>query len=142
MMDFYSVLGVGRNATAKEIRAAYLELSRALHPDHTPRGTALQQAVNEAYDTLKDPATRSFYDRYGGKLPPKVEEMPNPTLTGTIDLTKLAQAFVPPHLYQAAGPSLERALEERGIAPKAAKVESILEALGFLKKKRGKKSVA
>jgi DnaJ-class molecular chaperone len=143
--DFYAILGVSKSASQAEIKTAYVRLSKALHPDVNPNGAALMQAVNEAYEWLGDPAGRARYDR-GEKVK---AFRPNPAQAnatdaaygpGTIDLTKLAQAFVPPHLYQAAGPALERALEDRGITPSKASVVQLLEGFGLLKKKRGRKS--
>jgi curved DNA-binding protein CbpA len=138
--DLYAILGVKKDASQAEIKAAYLRLSKALHPDVNPNGEALMQAVNEAYEVLSDGSKRAFYDRHGVPRPKKVSPMPTPTVTGTIDLTKLAQAFVPPHVYSAAGPSIEHALRDRGIDPKAASVESILSSFGVLKKKGARKS--
>ena len=59
----YSILGVPRGETPKGIRAAYLRLVKALHPDHA--GEASTKAFREvqlAYDVLSDPARRSNYD--------------------------------------------------------------------------------
>lgn len=143
--DFYAILGVPKTALPMEIRKAYYDLAQSLHPDKNPRGAALMQQVNEAYETLGDFKKRAAYDR-GEKVK---AFRPNPAQAnatgaaygpGTIDLTKLAQAFVPPHLYQAAGPALERALEDRGITPSKASVVQLLEGFGLLKKKRGRKS--
>ena len=138
--DYYAILGVSKTAAQADIKAAYVRLSKALHPDVNPNGAALMQAVNEAYEALGDEKKRKEYDRFPRMRPAKVEAMPTPTLTGTIDLTKLAQAFVPPHVYQAAGPSLEHAMRDRGIDPKAASVESILVSFGLLKKRKTRKT--
>ena len=138
--DYYAILGVTKSATQAELKAAYVRLSKALHPDVNPNGAALMQAVNEAYEFLKDEKKRTEYDRFGVPRPKKVSPMPTPGLAGTIDLTKLAQAFVPPHVYQAAGPSLEHAMRDRGIDPKAASVESILVSFGLLKKRKTRKT--
>ena len=140
--DFYAILGVSKSASQAEIKTAYVRLSKALHPDVNPNGAALMQAVNEAYEVLGDAGKRTAYDRNPVRPPKagaKVTPMPG-FGPGTIDLTKLAQAFVPPHVYQAAGPALERALEDRGITPAKASVEQLLESFGLLKKKRGRKS--
>ena len=141
--DLYAILGVSKTATPEEIKAAYRDLAVSLHPDKNPRGATLMQAVNEAYEVLGDLEKRKVYDRTGKVKP--ITSRANTCdggavpLPGTIDLTKLAQAFVPPHIYAAAGPSLERALQDRGIKPESASVESILECFGVLKPKRVRK---
>jgi curved DNA-binding protein CbpA len=140
--DYYAILGLQKTATDSEIRTAYRELARLLHPDKTPRGEALMQAVNEAHEVLIDPQKRREYDRFPFPRPKKVSPMPTPTVTGTVDLTKLAQAFIPQHVYHAAGPSMEHALKDRGIDPKAASVENILTAFGLLKKRKGARKSA
>jgi DnaJ-class molecular chaperone len=60
-MDYYSILGVPRNASEQEIRKAYKKQSMQHHPD---RGGNEEQfkKVNEAYSTLKDPQKRAAYD--------------------------------------------------------------------------------
>lgn len=138
--DYYAILGVSKSATQADIKRAYHALAVKLHPDITPNGEALMQAVNEAYKTLADEGKRREYDCFPRMR--KVSPMPTPTITGTIDLTKLAQAFIPPHVYQAAGPSMEHALEDRGIDPKAASVENLLTAFGLLKKRKGARKSA
>jgi hypothetical protein len=64
----YETLGVGRGATGDEVRRAYLERARALHPDRTGHagGSASPRAmqdVNEAWRVLRDPGQRAAYDR-------------------------------------------------------------------------------
>lgn len=64
--DHYSVLGVGREASAKEIDRAYRRAARATHPDvHADDASAPErfQAVAIAYETLRDPQRRASYDR-------------------------------------------------------------------------------
>lgn len=63
--DYYSVLGVGQNATAEELRKAYRGKCKALHPDvnKSPDATWIMQEVNEAYRVLKDRYLRLQYDK-------------------------------------------------------------------------------
>jgi DnaJ-class molecular chaperone len=68
--DLYSVLGVSRKATEKEIRTAYRKLARQHHPDVNP-GDASAEArfreINAAYEVLSDAEKRKKYDKYGDK---------------------------------------------------------------------------
>jgi molecular chaperone DnaJ len=63
--DYYSVLGVGKDASEKDIKRAYRKLAQQYHPD-TNAGDATAEArfkeVNEAYDVLGDADTRKEYD--------------------------------------------------------------------------------
>ena len=63
--DFYSVLGVGRTATAKDIKKAYRTLAQKHHPDNNPGDEGAESRfkdISEAYDVLSDPKTRAEYD--------------------------------------------------------------------------------
>ena len=63
--DFYAVLGVGKEASAEDIKKAYRRLARANHPDSNPGDTAKHEkfkAVAEAYDVLGDADKRARYD--------------------------------------------------------------------------------
>ena len=66
-VSLYELLRVAPAATDKEIRKAYLVLSRAVHPDRNPSPHAQQDfiALKKAYDILRDPAKRERYDRTG-----------------------------------------------------------------------------
>jgi curved DNA-binding protein len=60
-MDYYSILGVNRNATPEEIKKAYRKLAMAHHPDRGGDHNKFAE-INAAYDTLSDPAKRQQYD--------------------------------------------------------------------------------
>nr|WP_262908015.1 J domain-containing protein [Hymenobacter sp. 15J16-1T3B] len=60
----YQVLELPEQASAEDIRRAYLRLVRLTHPDRTPDPAAHRRylLVNEAYDTLRQPSLRARYD--------------------------------------------------------------------------------
>ncbi len=68
--DYYSILGVARNASQEEIKRAYFEAAQRLHPDrNTAAGeTELFLGVQQAYEALSNPARRLQYD---ATLPPE-----------------------------------------------------------------------
>ena len=66
--DYYEVLGVGRNADAKEIKRAYRKLAKKYHPDMNPGDKQAEQKfkeVTEAYNVLSDSEKKKLYDQYG-----------------------------------------------------------------------------
>jgi curved DNA-binding protein len=67
-IDYYKILGVGKNATEDEIKKAYRKLARKLHPDLNPNDKEANkkfQQINEANEVLSDPEKRKKYDQYG-----------------------------------------------------------------------------
>lgn len=66
--DFYSVLGVPKDADAATIKKSYRKLARDLHPDKNPGNKAMESRfkdVNRAYEVLGDDAKRKLYDEFG-----------------------------------------------------------------------------
>ena len=75
MQDHYETLGVGRTATADDIKKAYRKLARVHHPDANPGDASAEERFKEishAHDVLADPVKRKEYDdrlRFGGRMP-------------------------------------------------------------------------
>ncbi len=66
---FYALLGVERDCAPAAIRAAYLRLALAAHPDRHPTDPSAKarfQALQWVYETLRDPDRRRLYDEGGG----------------------------------------------------------------------------
>jgi curved DNA-binding protein CbpA len=61
--DPYAVLGVDRDASQEQIRAAYRRLAKEYHPDHYGSDSEPFLAIQEAWSILGDPACRRRYDR-------------------------------------------------------------------------------
>jgi molecular chaperone DnaJ len=66
--DPYEVLGVERAASEQEVKKAFRQLARELHPDvnaHDPQAEEKFKEAAEAYEILSDPERRATFDRYG-----------------------------------------------------------------------------
>lgn len=67
-IDYYSVLGVPKDASDDAIKKAYRKLARKHHPDLNPNDQEANkkfQQINEANEVLSDPEKRKKYDQYG-----------------------------------------------------------------------------
>lgn len=77
LKNYYDILGVGRNASAEEIKKAYRRLARQFHPDVNPGNAAAEarfKLINEAYGTLSDVSAKEAYDAKlagSGPVPPR-----------------------------------------------------------------------
>ncbi len=70
--DYYDVLGLARDASQRDIKAAYRRLARQYHPDVNradPDAEERFKQIGEAYAVLSDPEKRARYDRFGHEVP-------------------------------------------------------------------------
>ncbi len=65
--DYYKILGVGKNATKEEVKAAYKRLAKQHHPDLNKSADATEKfkEINEAAAVLGDDQKRAQYDQFG-----------------------------------------------------------------------------
>jgi molecular chaperone DnaJ len=101
--DYYELLGVSRTADEREIKRAFRQKARELHPDVSDAPEAQEQfrEVVEAYEVLSKAETRSLYDRFGHAGLRTGGFRPTPFDMG--DLSDLFSAFFGDDLFGVAG---------------------------------------
>jgi curved DNA-binding protein len=68
--DYYTTLGVARDASDADIKKAFRKLARKFHPDVAKDKKAAEEKfkeINEAYEVLSDPEKRKKYDQLGAR---------------------------------------------------------------------------
>lgn len=66
--DYYEILGIDRNSSDSELKAAYRKMAMKYHPDRNPGDKVAEENFKEAaeaYEVLRDPQKRGIYDQYG-----------------------------------------------------------------------------
>ena len=66
--DYYEILGVGKGASAAEIKKAYRKMAIKYHPDKNPDDKQAEENFKqaaEAYEVLSDPDKKARYDQFG-----------------------------------------------------------------------------
>ena len=66
--DYYEVLGVGKNASAAEIKKAYRKMAIKYHPDKNPDDKSAEEKFKvaaEAYEVLSNADKKARYDQFG-----------------------------------------------------------------------------
>jgi DnaJ-class molecular chaperone len=84
--DFYAVLGLGRDATADEIKRNFRRLAAKWHPDKPDGNEQKFREIEEAYRVLSDPQDRAYYDHHGAG-PEKHERNENAQLYAMLAAT-------------------------------------------------------
>lgn len=65
MKDYYNILGIGKDASAEDVKKAYRKLAHKFHPDMSGGNEQKFKEINEAYQILSDNDKRAQYDKFG-----------------------------------------------------------------------------
>src|SRR5262245_21596910 len=145
MLNAYDVLGVGAGADREQIRAAYVDLAKKLHPDRNAGSEHAKQGfqeVNRAYELLKDAKTRAAYDQLLGLARVATRRRRRHAagvMAASFALTAIvtsALLFLAPLLLRAGAPraggndNLVRSLQQPSLAANATTIETTRETAG------------
>jgi DnaJ-class molecular chaperone len=87
--DYYLVLHVRPSVNTDELRSAYRQLARQLHPDISGLDSERFLELQEAYDVLSDPIRRAQYDQETAEIPIRRSDLAE-SLSPTINLRRSA----------------------------------------------------
>ncbi len=112
--DYYSVLGVARNATADQVRVRFRELARTRHPDRFQGEEKTQaeidfQEITQAFNVLSDPRRRLQFDQEAAA--PESQATVDPGQAGKVYVRRGVKAYREGNHAEAAK-NFERATEE------------------------------
>lgn len=91
--DYYKILGIKRDASAKEIKSAFRKIARKYHPDLNPNDKEAEakfKEAGEAYEVLVDPEKRKKYNQFGADWERYQQAEGAP---GGFDFSKYAQSY-------------------------------------------------
>ncbi|WFC96339.1 hypothetical protein MBRA1_002996 [Malassezia brasiliensis] len=90
-VDAYAVLGIARDADAATMRAAYLRLARAYHPDKAAHADTHERIrlINAAYETLRDPALHAAYEVRRAAYLAQMDQTRAPRIADSVDVDAL-----------------------------------------------------
>jgi len=114
--DYYSILGVPRNATTNQIRKRFLQLARERHPDRIVEGDKVEaeiefQRITESYNVLHDPERRRKFDQELAMKSQGADSGAGSSHAARVYVRRGVEAFKKKH-YQEASKNFELATEE------------------------------
>ena len=97
-LSYYDILGVTRDANADDIKSAYRQMAKALHPDKNKFGAQLMKRLNEANEVLSDAAKRLEYDRNSDRCDKKSDSNTSSKDEDEAEANKRKQTLIRPYL--------------------------------------------
>lgn len=107
--DYYKILEVKRNANSKELKKAYLRLSKKWHPDKNGGDEKMFRDISHAYEVLNNPEKRKIYDMHGEEGLKKHEEYGNAEYHDPFDI--FSKIFEGNFHGEKRGPDMKKMIE-------------------------------